>query len=535
MRASGWHVFGKAALFALFPLAVTAQSPTTAPLSVIDWLDNPAPAAQLPRAPRPIATKPAPLDEPPVTSSGTAPQIITRPLKAGAPRNVGLVPVAITGIQPDLWLGSDIAKVAPQIDSLPQFDLPAANALLYTLLLAESAAPSGGIQMLDMLTRARVAKLMELGAVEPALALVEQAGASTSPALFDLWAELSLLVGTEDDACAALLRMPRLTQDTGLQVFCSARAGDWDNAALTFGSAKALSLLPRQKLDVLDRFLNPDLFENAPPLPTPRQIDPLTFRLFEAIGEALPTGPLPRTYAVADLRDLVGWKSQLEAAERLTRAGALPGNRLLGLYTNRKPAASGSIWDRVKAVQRLDTALSSGSAEAVAKTLPNAWRELQGNMLEVSMAALFHDRLSQIQLTGNPANIQAQLGLLSPEYEIVAANLAKTVSLGNNTALILGVAQDAIDPETFGQPPSAALPRAIYDAFTSPRPRAEWMEMAQSNRLGEALLATLEAMHEGANGDSLSLRDALGTLRALGLEDTARRAALQILILDRNQ
>ena len=44
--------------------------------------------------------------------------------------------------------------------------------------------------------------------------------------------------------------------------------------------------------------------------------DPLTFRLFETIGERLPTAALPRAFAHADLRDVAGWKAQIEAAER---------------------------------------------------------------------------------------------------------------------------------------------------------------------------------------------------------------------------
>tara|TARA_R110000787_G_scaffold188261_1_gene300065 strand:- start:740 stop:1804 length:1065 start_codon:yes stop_codon:yes gene_type:complete len=351
--------------------------------------------------------------------------------------------------------------------------------------------------------------------------------------LFDLWAELSLLVGTEDTACGALSREPHLTQDMGLGIFCAARNGDWDTAALTFGSARALSLLPRQTLDVLDRFLNPDLFEESPPLPAPRSMDPLTFRLFETIGEPLPTGPLPRTYAVADLRDIAGWKSQLEAAERLTRAGALPDNRLLGLYTDRQPAASGGIWDRVRAIQRFDTALSADSADAVAKTLPDAWNEMHNNALEVSFAALFQERLAPVALSGRAAELQARVGLLSPDYEAVAASLPESLSLGDDTALIRAVARGEVDTTTFGIPPDTALPRAIYDAFSTPRPREDWIAMARTGRLGEALLETLYALQDGARGDSLGLRDALGTLRALGLEDTARRAALQILLLDR--
>ena len=533
MGAGVWPVFCGAIICAALPALSVAEQKTAAPLSVIDWLDKPAPAAKLPRAPVAKPAKPKRVNEPAVTSSGTAPQVLTQSLEASAPRAVGLVPSSITGMQPDLWSGSDITEIARHIAALPEFDLPAANALFFTLLLAEADAPAGGMTALNTLTHARVEKLMLLGAVDPALALVEQAGATTSSALFDQWAALSLLVGTEDAACGALSRAPNLTQDTGLRIFCTARSGDWDTAALTFGTAKALGLLPRPTLDVLDRFLNPDLFEDAAPLPTPRQMDPLTFRLFETIGEALPTGPLPRTYAVADLRDLSGWKSQLEAAERLARAGALPDNRLLGLYTDRQPAASGGIWDRVRAVQQFDTALHTGSADAIAKTLPEAWRQMGQNALEVTFAAVFQEELSGIALSGTSARIQAQMGLLSPDYESVAVTLPATVSLGDDTALMRAVAQGMLDVATFGTPPETALPRAIYDALTTPRPRAEWVEMAQKGQLGEALLMTLDALHDGARGDSLGLRDALGTLRALGLEDTARRASLQILLLDR--
>jgi hypothetical protein len=211
----------------------------------------------------------------------------------------------------------------------------------------------------------------------------------------------------------------------------------------------------------------------------------------------------------------------------------LPDNRLLGLYTDRKPAASGGIWDRVRAVQRFDAAREANSAEALAIALPDAWSEMGHNGLEVSFATVFHAQLAQVALSGVAAETQARIGLLSPEYETVAVGLPPALSLGDDTALMRAVATGRLDVATFGSPPDAALPRAIYDAFTTPRARPEWIEMARSKRLGEALLATLGALHDGARGDSLGLRDALGTLRALGLEDTARRAALQILLLDR--
>ncbi len=517
MRGGPVTSLGSALLISVLPLTTSAEPIPKPPLSVIDWLDSPSPLMPLPRAPD--------IREPAVAITGAAPQITTRRLEQGVPERVGLVPATVTGMQPDIWAGSAAGALTRLIGDLPDLDLPAGNALLFTLLLAEATPPQGGARAQERLTGARVEKLMMLGATDPALALVEQAGPTSSAALFALWTDLSLLTGTEDTPCDVLARAPHLSRDLGIRIFCAARGGHWQDAALLLGSARALSLLPRETLDVLDRFLNPDLFEDAAPLPIPRSMDPLTFRLFETIGEPLPTGPLPRAFAVADLRDIAGWKSQLEAAERLTRAGALPDNRLLGLYTDRKPAASGGIWDRVHAVQQFDVALNTGSAEAIEKTLPTAWREMRGAGIEVSFAAAFYDRLSQIDLHGAAAQVQFKMGLLSPAYEETAA---RDVSIGPLTPLLRAVARG----EAPASAPGGALPHAIHDAFTAPAPRAEWIEMARTGRLGEALLGTLGALHDGARGDSRALRDALGTLRGLGLEDTARRVSLQILLLE---
>ena len=80
-----------------------------------------------------------------------------------------------------------------------------------------------------------------------------------------------------------------------------------------------------------------------------------------------------------------GWQKQeidalqqsVEAAERLTRAGTIPPNVILGLYTERDPAASGGVWDRVRAFQNFEAALSSGDAARVTATLPEAWAKMQ--------------------------------------------------------------------------------------------------------------------------------------------------------------
>ena len=516
-----------AALSIALGVANAAQSQDTtpqAPLSVIDWLERQSTApGQV--DPTPSTTVTPALDEPPVASSGLAPEVTVTTLGSGAPRQIGLVPANVTGLPNDLWWGSSLQKLVKQINSLPELHLPAAQALMYTVLLAEAQAPQGQASAGDTLALARVQKMLDLGALDPAMSLIEQAGVTTSSAHFDLWMQISLLLGVEDRACAALTSAPHLTQEYGTRILCSARDGRWENAALTYGSAKALGLLPPEKLDLLDRFLNPDLFENATPLPAPREMDPLSFRLFESIGEAKPTGPLPRAYAVADLRDLAGWKAQLEAAERLTRAGALPDNRLLGLYTDRSPAASGRIWDRVAALQRFETALGTGSAEAVAKTLPIVWSEMKKAELETAFAGLFAEQLAEFELPAQAARIAFEVGLLSPRYEATAAQVAPMPETAFLRAIALG--------EVTTSRPQEAIAAAVHAAFTDAAPLVNLTQKAHEKQLGSAILALLSLLEDGMNGDAKGLQDALATLRVLGLEDTARRAALQVLLLER--
>ncbi len=498
------------------PGASQQPAASDAPLSVIDWLGS-QPATVTPTA------QPVP-DEPPVTTSGTAPAVTVAPLGTTSPREIGLVPGNLTGLPATLWSGSDGMKLAGQIADLPELHLPAAQSLLYTALLAEALAPTGQTAAADALALGRVKKLMALGAVEPAHSLLEQIGVTTSPAHFDLWMQISLLNGTENRACDVLRNAPHLTKDYGVRIFCAARDGAWENAALTYGSAQALGLMPEERLALLDRFLNPDLFEGAAPLPAPRKMDPLSYRLFETIGERMPTGNLPRAYAVADLRDLAGWKAQLEAAERLTRAGALPDNQLLGLYTERKAAASGGIWDRVVALQRFETALETGSEEAVAKTLPPVWQAMKSAQLETAFAGLFAARLTPMSLEGRAGRTALEVGLLSSEYEAVAAAAPNDP----DTALLRAIAVGEVSTSR----PQTRLAGAVFDAFAEPTPRQPLIEMARTDQLGEAILHLLALLEDGAQGDALALRDALSTLRVLGLEDTARRAALQALLLE---
>ncbi len=491
------------------PLSAAAQ----APLSAIDWLNNNPPADWTGDV----------LLEPPVTDNGTEPQISVSPLEVLAPP-IGLVPAKVTGLPADIWRASEVGNLARLISDVPVLESPAMQTLLYTLLLAETVPPPGS-GAAETLLLARIDRLMDLGAVDPAEALLEQAGPTATPERFARWFDATLLTGNEDRACAALNAEPPLSEDYSARIFCAARGGDWSAAAVMLDGTRALGLLPQAQLFLLDRFLNPDLYDNAPPLPQPTDPDPLSFRIFEAIGEPISTAALPRAFAVADLRDLAGWKAQLEAAERLARSGALSPNRLLGLYTARLPAASGGIWDRVAALQRFEAALDTGNG--IDETLPDVWAAMRQARLEVPFAALYGDKLTALRAgDAKTAALIFDIRLLSPGYK----NAASTTPDTPRARFLASVAGGA-PMATVGL---GGVAEAITRGFADPAmPPPEIQALLDAGQKGAAILKAMMLFDSGANGNPADLSNALASFRAVGLEDIARRAALQLMLLER--
>ncbi len=498
-------------------LAMTAraQQPPSTPLSVIDWLDlQSAPQAALPL--------PA---EPDVTASGSVPDVTVGPLDGAGARRVGLAPPSVTGLPDTIWSSSSGRALADKIQSMPTLHLPALQSLYYTLLLAEAAPPAEDADMFDMV---RIDALMDLGALDPALALIEQTGPGRSPPHFARYFDMTLLAGTDSTACAILRDQPRLSPSTAHDVFCTARDGAWDTAALLLGTGRALGLIPEAMAAALERFLDPDLYEDEPALAIPTDPDPLSFRLYQAIGTPIPTRVWPLVYANADLSDTAGWKAQIEAAERLARTGALPDNRLLGLYTLRQPAASGGVWDRVAALQRFETALESGSSSAVSKTLPAVWQSMIAARLAVPFATLFSENLNSMVLSGPTADTAFEVLLLSPLYETALRTFpARAVQRPVLAAVASGTVPGSLTAD--------GIEGAVLAGFRDAEPDAAIVQAARAGELGMALFDTVRLMDAGGKGDVAQLTTGLATLRALGLEDVARRTALQILLLGPQQ
>ena len=100
---------------------------------------------------------------------------------------------------------------------------------------------------------------------------------------------------------------------------------------------------------LLARFLDSDIVSTPPDPDFLRNPTPLVFRMLEAVGEPIPTNPLPLAFAHADLGENRGWKSQIDAAEQLARAVSVP------------VIASGGVSSLTDLIALKDTGVVSGA------------------------------------------------------------------------------------------------------------------------------------------------------------------------------
>ncbi|MEM1428494.1 MAG: hypothetical protein AAGG09_03445 [Pseudomonadota bacterium] len=488
------------------------------PLSSIDWLSDSlaeeAALRPLPRAPRD-------------TVGGVRIEAVTvAPLDAPVSDGAGLAGPVETGLPATLWGAGSTDGIAERLARFPLDGLPAARDAFRLLLTARLDPPRGGGTPGTLLL-ARIDALLAMGALDEADALIRAAGADR-PDLFRRAFDIGLLRGSEDEGCARLKESPGIAPSLPVRIFCLARSGDWPAAALTLETADALGQLSALEDALLARFLEPELAEGVPPLARLPAPSPLEWRMLEAIGERQPTSGLPRAFAHADLRETAGWKTRLEATERLVRAGALPVQALCTVYTERNAAASGGIWDRVAAKQAFDAAVAAGDATGVGAALRDGWELMAAAGLGLAFAEMTAPHLPRFALTGEAATLAHRMHLLA---RAAAPGIMPppdtTPTLADRIAVAAPLGEPALSD-------GDAIRRAVARAFSEPRPDAPptVRHLAEWDRLGEALLEALQIVARGAEADPEDLAGALSFLRTAGMEETARRAAIQILLLD---
>ena len=271
-------------------------------------------------------------------------------------------------------------------------------------------------------------------------------------------------------------------------------------------------------ISLLNRYLEVD-FEvdlNAL-LPPPSLITPLEYRLYEAIGEPIPAEYLPIKYSQSDLSGDNGWRAQVIAAERLASTSAIPENQILGIYTKYNTSVSGGVWERVDAVKSLDTALELN--ENLKKFYKILWKFFKADQLSL-FAKLFARRIYEQSFSPKSKKIAADLLLLTNNFEL-------TEYYWRSEDIRFGL----VSGDFSNVKAKNETENIILKVFTDPKMPFLVEQKLNQGKLGEVILNALLQFETGIQGDLKDLSESLSTLNLIGLNNTARRAALTHLVL----
>jgi hypothetical protein len=209
-------------------------------------------------------------------------------------------------------------------------------------------------------------------------------------------------------------------------------------------------------------------------------------------------------FVPSDLSPSSGWKTQIEAAERLGAVGSLPAAQLLERYKSGQPSASGGVWDRVNAVQNLDLTLADPIIDPSDELLA-FWTLMRARGLAAPLAHAWSPMLMKFDASGDGDDILFQMQVLSRsnafDFEPTMARLQRI------NPHILSENYDRLMAE-FNQEIPANLP------FRS------------ANMLRATGLIT-----DGLEGNELALIEAVALFRAMGLTPLAQQLALEFMIL----
>lgn len=503
------------------PAVVHAQD-GSAPLSAIGWLDQ-ALAAPVPGPPPPETRDIPPRPDLP-SPAFEADLIATTSLDSIGIDSTGLFTAERIGLPRSLWGAAALPEILSSIAALPDDTMPTANRLALRLLMAEFAPPwQLAAEDQGKLLLARVDALIRLGALEQAGQLIEAAPERTS-AMNARAFDIALLLGEEDRACAQMSGRIAMTYGQAAQIFCTARRGDWQAAHSALHVARPLGLLERDEATLLLRFLEEEEEEFL--LPPPQRITPLIWRIMEALGDPVTTATLPVAFAHADLRGTSGWRAQLDAAERLTRAGVMQPNRLLGLYTQRRAAASGGVWERVRVIQALDQAIAADDMSRASAALVQAWGLFAAVELEQALAEMTGEILADLPLAGAGTEVLWKVLLLTQEHAERAAELAPDTSLGQ---FIMALAQGDDLPSSITHETANAIALGLGSDGLADTAQSQ----ISAGMPGLVLLDGLRQIADASAGDLQAATRGLQRLRALGLEQTARQIGIELLLLER--
>lgn len=459
-------------------------------------------------------------------------EIETSTLDAPLRDGVGILTTKQTGFPTDLWGRTSALRVRRMILDHPGIGVPAARQLFHEILQAETSPPPGSTGQ-NLVLLARIDRLMEHGQLDQAEALVELAGI-TSPEMFLRAFDVGLLTERSEKVCDTLRVSPALSPTLPARVYCLARLGDWDAAALTLGLGHQLGDISPEQEETLARFLDPELFEGTENPPIPDPLTTLDFVIRDAVALPRPPGTLPLAFVHLDIGEHAGLRSRIISGERLVREVALPGSVLFSAYRSGKPAASGGIWEHAAAVQALDKAFEDEDKMAIIEKLVKADDIFSDIGLRLNFADDVADRLPILEGEHFNSDVRHRvysLLMLAERWSDARRFMADNNDVNDHFFRALAEPGTSFPAENVLGPLRLAAARGLTRADAPSETAAFIATRIDDGHLGEGILRALEFLAAGTEIDPGDLEAGIWLLRRAGLTGKARNIAAQTLIL----
>ena len=443
------------------------------------------------------------------------------------------------GLPKDAWRGADAQEAADQLGRLTPSDLHAANRLAVRLLSAALTPPSDGAAVFD----ARVAALSRFGAAEAAAVIGETAGleaAAKQPA----WRAAALASGRDGALCQAVVDDQAEAGDLET-IYCRGLMGDAASALLSIQTLRTIGGVDPALLDLLEAVADPSYasFVEAPDDPSALSVVELAS--LRAASLPLPTGfaeTAPLSMVGAALTEQAAPRERLSALERLEAAGTVETDALRAAFESAASAESGGVWGRVEVYRK--TVAAAGGAR-VARAV-EALRRADAEGREAQMARLLAPALAEAAVSGDAAarrllRLGGRLAAASRLMDAAVApeerGLDRIAYPEGRTAWSAPDAAPAAAKAARGDQASGRLLAALI-AFGHPVPDPllypvpeQLSFMVAEGRVAEIAFSALARLRPGSAVAPDQLHAALRELIAIGLDEEARRIALEAVLL----
>ena len=507
------------------------------PMSAIDWL------AKKINDPPVFYTYPSEIDE------NSNIEIEKMVLPNISKNSIGIYPSIKIGINSDIWKNNNEIEISTILKKIRISDLYYLNRLLKRILLIESDPPiiavgekfSGTIFL-----RQRILKLIQMGALDDAEALILDSEPTFDPNLTDLWSEISFLTYRFERFCKAILNGYHNSLEPAHKIICLARSGDWNAAALSLATFSSINEIDSDHEKLLINYLDHEAELEIINKDKCEEDKSVIIYLcnFSNINTRIPS------YGVKFLYNNLGRgksiRSRIVASEELVKSGALNPNILFSTYKIKQPSTSGGVWARAKLVQELDRIIQYdfNNYQYLSNHLNIMIDEFLKNKLLTAFAISYGKKLKSSISNFQPLNDLILItNILTGEYSdllerdiIIDLKLKNLISVLNKRDKYLLEIHLQESLKTIRNKDYTELQNAILKASNGIYPEnVTFMHETKndySNQDGLVLLNAILKISNSLNYDITDMQTGLASLVRLGLLNDFKAISNELLIME---